>query len=184
MVIDIFKREKKYDIIYCDPPWNYGSRGPRNGKFGKLPYNKMKTKDVARLPIKHIKKENSALFLWATSAFIEDAIFILNCWNFNFIRIDSVWKKEFQSGKTHATCGPWGMTDAEFLLMGVSGKMCSKQTLTKKNLLTVVPEIKEEHSKKPEIFRLRIEERFQDMDRLELFAREQNKGWDCWGDEV
>lgn len=42
----------------------------------------------------------------------------------------------------------------------------------------------EEHSRKPEIVRDRIVELVGDLPRIELFARKNADGWDCWGDEI
>lgn len=28
MYVDIFNTNKKYNIIYCDPPWNFSSKEP------------------------------------------------------------------------------------------------------------------------------------------------------------
>ena len=41
-----------------------------------------------------------------------------------------------------------------------------------------------EHSRKPDEVRDRIVELMGDIPRIELFARQQVDGWDCWGDEV
>lgn len=42
----------------------------------------------------------------------------------------------------------------------------------------------EEHSKKPNETRERIVKLLGDLPRIELFARQQADGWDCWGNEV
>ena len=42
----------------------------------------------------------------------------------------------------------------------------------------------QEHSKKPAVVREKIVELFGELPRIELFAREQAEGWDCWGNEV
>lgn len=44
--------------------------------------------------------------------------------------------------------------------------------------------IREEHSKKPDETRERIVELVGDLPRIELFARKEYQGWDCWGNEV
>ena len=41
-----------------------------------------------------------------------------------------------------------------------------------------------EHSRKPDEVRERIVDLFGELPRIELFARQQFEGWDCWGDEV
>lgn len=40
------------------------------------------------------------------------------------------------------------------------------------------------HSSKPPVVRDKIVELLGDLPRIELFAREQADGWDCWGNEV
>lgn len=42
----------------------------------------------------------------------------------------------------------------------------------------------EEHSKKPDETRKRIEALYGDVPKIELFARRQADNWDCWGNEV
>ena len=40
------------------------------------------------------------------------------------------------------------------------------------------------HSQKPDIVRDKIVELMGDLPKIELFARQQVEGWDCWGNEV
>ncbi len=174
----------KYQIIYADPSWDYGSRGPRSGKFGELDYPPMKTADILAMPVDLIAAPDCALFLWVTSAFNDIGIDVIRSWGFRYVRWDSVWLKRHPSGKPQATCGPWGMTDCEVLLMGVRGNMCSKQ-IGKRNWLTGVEESRTDtHSEKPNIFRKRIDERFGDLDKIELFARKPAVGWRAVGNEI
>jgi N6-adenosine-specific RNA methylase IME4 len=41
-----------------------------------------------------------------------------------------------------------------------------------------------EHSRKPDEVTARIDRLVGDVPRIELFAREQRPGWQCWGNEV
>ena len=41
-----------------------------------------------------------------------------------------------------------------------------------------------EHSRKPDEIRERIVKLCGDLPRIELFARQHEDGWDCWGNEV
>ena len=43
---------------------------------------------------------------------------------------------------------------------------------------------RDKHSKKPPIIKDKIVELCGDLSRIELFAREETKGWDCWGNEL
>ena len=175
---------KKYDVIYSDPPWKFSSRGARSGRFGKLDYPTMTIKEIASLNVIDIVKDNSALFLWVPGAFIMDSNLVIESWGFKFVRMEAVWEKTKSTGNKHKVCGPWGMNEAEFLLMGVRGKMCGAQT-GMRNLETIVTEpYPGKHSEKPNIFRERIKYRFGDVSRLEMFARQKYEGWDIWGNEL
>ena len=96
---------------------------------------------------------------------------------------DGSWARQRNSAKPHAVVGPWGMSDCEFLLLAVRGRMLEKQAETNQNTLVEAP-YPGRHSAKPEIFRQQIEQRFPDARRLELFARAAAPGWSAWGNEV
>ena len=49
---------------------------------------------------------------------------------------------------------------------------------------TIIDTPIEEHSKKPNEVRERIVKLIGDVPRIELFARQEVDGWDCWGNEV
>lgn len=184
MKIDIYNTDKKYDIILADPPWKYGSKGARSGKFGELDYSNMTTRDIAAMPIGDLANKDCALELWFTASFVEDAIEVCKAWGFKVVRIDMVWNKKYESGSPHAVCGPWGISDCEFVLLGTKGKACSMQE-GKRNMYTG-HDVKypDRHSEKPEYFHKLIEKRFGDKTRIEIFARDHRDGWDCFGDEV
>lgn len=175
----------KYNIIYADPGWQYGSKGPRSGRFEKLDYTTMPTKDICALNVESIAAEDCALFMWVTGSFMPDAMQVAKAWGFEFVRVDKVWAKKKPSGKPHAACGPWGMSDAEFIVLFVRGSMCSKQVGKRNQYVVVEAPYTGKHSEKPAIFRDMIAERFSpELRKIELFARAKAKGWDCWGNEV
>lgn len=76
MKVDIFNTDKKYNIIYADPPWDFSSKQLQktNGsRFHSLheEYNTEKTSKMQDWDIKRITKEDSAIFMWTTDAHIE-----------------------------------------------------------------------------------------------------------------
>lgn len=183
MKIDIFNTDKKYSLILADPPWKYGSKGARSGKFAELDYDDMTTGDICALPVKDLAEKDCALEVWFTGSFVEDAIRVCKAWGFKVVRIDCVWNKKYESGAPHAVCGPWGMSDCEFILLGSKGKACSMQ-IGKRNMYTGHDvEYPKVHSRKPEYFHELFEKRYGDISRIELFARTHMDGWDCWGNE-
>ncbi|NEO85481.1 MAG: hypothetical protein F6J87_14720 [Spirulina sp. SIO3F2] len=181
-----------YDVILADPPWQYGSRGPRHGQFGALDYDTLTVEEICAIPVAAIAATNAALFLWFTGSFMPEACQVVKAWGFRFIRIDKVWGKLTKNDKPAAVAGPWGLSDCEFLALGVRGQMCNQQPRPR-NQYTLVEEessllVREQrpprHSEKPEIFHQLIEQRFPNAQRIELFARDCHDGWDVWGNEV
>lgn len=58
MVVDIFKIDKKYDVIYADPPWKYRQQGSKDKVRGmaKQHYSTMSTDDICDLPVRNIAR--------------------------------------------------------------------------------------------------------------------------------
>lgn len=80
MKVNIYNPDKKYNIIYADPPWEYKeSGGGRRGTAG-LPYPTMATEEICKLPIKDIAEDNSILFIWATFRKIKECIATIEAW--------------------------------------------------------------------------------------------------------
>ena len=146
---------KKYQIIYADPPWHYGSKGIRGGKCGLLDYPTMRTPEICAMPVRDIAADNAALFMWTTGSFIPDALQIGEAWGFKFVRLDKTWIKVRSSGGHHGVPGPWGMTDCEHLFLFVRGSMCRNQVERNQRTSQVV-EYPGKHSQKPAIFREQI----------------------------
>ena len=64
MKVDIFNTDKKYNIIYADPPWEYSGGGKKRNV--KKHYPTMKPKEIYDLPMQNISTKDCILFLWAT----------------------------------------------------------------------------------------------------------------------
>ena len=76
--------------------------------------------------------------------------------------------------------GHWTRANAETCLLAVRGHP-KRQA---KDVHQVIISHVEEHSKKPDEVRERIERLMGDVPRIELFARQKADGWDVWGNEV
>lgn len=183
MFVDIFNSENKYNLITADPPWRYGSKGPRGGRFGNLDYKDMSVGDIINLPVGNLAEKECALLLWFTGSFAKEAIQVCESWGFKFIRIDTVWKKVKKTGGRHAAVGPWGMSDAEFVLLGTKGKVNGLQKV-RNQFVVQEAAFTGVHSEKPDSILKLFDERFGDVPKIELFSRNARDGWDCWGDEV
>lgn len=182
MKIDIFNTNKKYNIIYADPPWTYPKTGGTKNSRGmaKQHYQTMTLEDIKTLPVSDISDENTSLFMWCTYPQLENGLEVIRAWGFNYFGLGFEWIKKTASGKDFFGMGYWTRANPECCLFATKGKpkpQCH-------NIRQLVYAQIEEHSKKPSIIRDHIVELCGDLPRIELFARQYSDGWDCWGNEV
>ncbi len=178
---------KKYQIIYVDPPWyfptNYGKVGKSklSGFGAELRYTLMTDKELLGLSIKDIADNNCALFLWVVNSRLDFGIEVLKQWGFSYKTVVFNWIKTARdSGIPNCRLGYWTLGGSELCLLGIKGIMKP----IKHNIRQVVLSPRIGHSTKPELFRDNIVGLFGDLPRIELFARQKVEGWDCWGNEV
>ena len=182
MVVDIDNTNKKYNIIYADPPWHYTGwrKGPRSVErhYPTLKVDKIiDMKDT----IKSISDENCILFLWVTFPCLIEGLKVMKEWGFKYKTCGFTWVKRNKIADTwFFGLGAWTRANAELCLLGTKGKI----PRVSNKVSQVVDTHIEEHSKKPAIVRDRIIELVGDLPRIELFARQTVEGWDCWGNEV
>ena len=87
-VIDIKKAEKKYNIIYADPPWRYWESGNKNQSEH---YSTMTIEDICNLPIRDIAADDSVLFLWVTYPILDSAFKVIESWGFKYSTANKVF---------------------------------------------------------------------------------------------
>ena len=187
MKVDIYNTDKKYNIIYADPPWSYTNKGSETGKRGMAAYhyNTMEETEISNLPIQKICKENSILFLWATFPNIQKALNVIKSWGFIYKTAAFVWiKKNKKSDSLFWGMGAYTRANAEVCLLGISSKTKAKDLIKTHSIHQIIQSPIREHSRKPDEVRDKITELCGDLPRIELFARQQVEGWDCWGNEV
>lgn len=187
MKVDIFNTNKKYNIIYADPPWHYHQSGSKNKTRGmaKQHYPTMVTEDICKLPIQNLKTDDAICFMWATFPNIDQALKVLKAWGFQYKTAAFVWVKKNKKSNTNF----WGMgaytrANAEVCLIGISKKTRAKSCVKSNRVHQIVESPIEQHSEKPASVRDKIIELLGDLPRIELFARTTVEGWDCWGNEV
>lgn len=184
---DLILINKKYNIIYADPPWSFGSKelqkykGIRFTSINKH-YETQSLNWIKSLPIKKISNKDCALFLWATDAHLKQAIQTIEAWGFKYITVVFVWEKLTNKGKTVSNLGSWTMKNYELCLLGTKGRMLKYKKIN--NIPQKIASERTKHSKKPDQARKNIELLFGELPRIELFAREKTEGWDVWGNEV
>ena len=176
----------KYHIIYCDPPWSFGSKAYQDGgrDFDKLEnhYDTMSIGDIKNLKVDLLADNNSACFMWTTDAHLKEAIEVIEAWGFNYKTIAFVWVKKYKSGSLVYNFAPYTLKSCEICILGIKGKMGKYKKAN--NVKQLVEAVRTKHSKKPDEVRKRIEALYGNLPRIELFAREKVEGWDSWGLEV
>lgn len=179
MRVDIYNTDKKYNIIYADPPWSYKDK-KCNGNC-ESHYNTMNIEEICKLPIRDIADKDCVLFLWVTYPMLKEGLALIEAWGFRYKTIGFQWIKQNKSGNGYFFgLGRWTRGNTECCLLAVKGK--PKRINNSISQLVFSP--LEYHSKKPDIVRGKIVELVGDMPRIELFARQYADGWDCWGNEV
>ena len=177
--------DKKYHVIYADPPWSYNNFASGKAKssttYGAAAhhYLTMSIEDICTLPVQDIAEKDCILFLWATYPNLEEAFKVIKAWGFTYKTCAFTWAKT--RGKSwHSGLGFYTNGNAEICLLAKQGAF--KRAATNVKQLIVAPVTK--HSEKPIEARTRIEQLCGNISRIELFARKETKGWDVWGDEV
>lgn len=182
MFIDIHNTDKKYNIIYADPPWKYRAYSKKGlGRSAESHYPTMSIEDICSLPIEKITDKDSILFMWVTFPTLKEALKVIEAWGFEYKTAGFVWIK--QNKKTPTLfwgMGFWTRANAELCIIATKGHPKRKSAGVHQVIMSRI----EEHSKKPDETRKRIVELVGDLPRIELFARQQTDGWDCWGNEV
>jgi N6-adenosine-specific RNA methylase IME4 len=134
---------KKYDIIYADPPWNETGGGKiRRGADKHYPL--MKTTDIIALPVQDISKDNAHLYLWVTNSYLREGIEVMKSWGFKYKTMITWVKDRFGLGQYFR-----GQT--KHCLFGVKGMIPYKTLDGKRQQGTIVfHALRIEHSAKPE----------------------------------
>jgi len=168
--VDIYSTDKKYRVIYADPPWSYNDKQDTEKLGGAVKhYPTMPLDEICAIPVPAEKE--AVLFLWTTSPMLEDSFKVINAWGFKY-KSSFIWDKVL-----HAM-GHYNSVRHEFLLIATRGS-CTPDV--PKLLDSVVSIERTEHSRKPKEFRDIIDTLYPLGNRLEMFAREAPDGWDVWG---
>lgn len=178
MVVDINTTKNKYKTIYLDPPWE--EKGGGKIKRGcDRHYPTMSINEIESLPIADLADPNGChIYMWVTNNFLEKGLYLLKKWGFEYITTITWQKDRFGLGQYYR-----GIT--EHCLFASTKKRLPYKVINGKRAqgVTGFYEPKTVHSRKPDKMREMIEY-VSYSPRIELFAREQFNGWDCWGNEV
>lgn len=201
---DAISLNKKYNVIYADPPWDYDNKKNCDPRMGGITYDIMTLAEIKSMGeiINKIAEKDCALFLWATLPKIQEALDVINAWGFNYRTCAFTWVKlnpseyiggdygtdkgrELEKNYLKATSfysglGHWTNGNAELCLFAKKGSPKRKV----KNIKQIVLAPRSKHSEKPVEVRDRIEKLIVGNKKIELFCRGTGgDGWDIWGNE-
>ena len=184
--------EKKYDVIYADPPWDYGGKlqydrssiKTENEGFEKnifissasFKYPTVKLKELKLLPVETIAADDCLLFMWTTGPQMANSIELGTAWGFAYKTVAFVWDKQVHNP------GRYTLSQTEFCLVFKRGRIPSPRGA--RNIRQLVAVKRGAHSEKPQAVIEGITKMFPEQEKIELFARRNYCGWDNWGLEI
>lgn len=177
MKVDIYNTDKKYKIIYADPPWQfktYSKKGQTKATGSMLQhYNTMTLDELKQLGqvIQNITDKECILFIWVTYPTIKQAFELIDSWGFIYKTCAFCWVKQNPKGEgIYSGLGHWTNANSEVCLLATKKKYPKR---IMKNVKQIVMAHRERHSKKPDEVRERICQLVGDLPRIELFARQE-----------
>ncbi len=184
--------QKRYDVIYADPPWDYGGKmqfDKSSKSIDKIDLSKnifisaanfkyptIKIKDLKNIPVYEIAKSNCLLFMWVTNPHLAQGIELGQAWGFEYKTVAFVWDKMVHNP------GQYTLSYCELCLLFKRGKIPSPRGA--RNIKQLVRVKRTHHSEKPLLVREGIEKMFPTQEKIELFSRSKPKNWDVWGLDV
>ncbi len=182
--------DKKYQIIYADPPWSYYNDSDASPDcttvkgMRRPPYSVLGSETIKKIPVNKIAADNSILFMWTTDYHLEKSLEIIREWGFVYKTVGFVWSKRNKQGQPVCFMGAYTLkSGVEICLLATKGKDAAKLVKSHK-VRSYIESPREHHSKKPNEIRDRIVQLCGDIPRIELFARDKFEGWDAWGNEL
>lgn len=183
---------EKYDIIYADPPWDYGGKMQYDKSSIKdlnigferkifissavFKYPTLKLKELKMLDVDSIASSDCLLFMWTTGPQMAIAIELGTYWGFKYKTMAFVWDKMMHNP------GRYTLSQTEFCLVFKKGRIPTPRGA--RNVRQLISSPREKHSEKPEEVIYGITKMFPSQRKIELFARKNYYGWDNWGLEI
>lgn len=184
MFVNIFNTDKRYNLIYADPPWKQskgGKKSVRANSSGKpLDYPVCSLEEIKQhlTQADSITEGDTVLFLWTIDKYLFKAQEMAESLGYK-LHARMIWDKV--NGIPAAFTVRYGH---EYLLYMYKGKLTPVAREERGKIHTVFREQSRRHSQKPEIAYQIIERLYPDAKKIELYARCQRSGWDCWGNET
>jgi len=163
----------RFPVVLADPPWRFDEGVQTPSRM--LAYPTMATDDIAAMPVSAVAARDAVLLLWSTAAHLEHALRVMRAWGF-------VYKTQMVWDKSKIGMGRWTRLQHEPLLIGVRGAFPAPFPGTQAPSVLRAP--RGAHSAKPPESYALWERLWPSVPRLELFARQERRGWTTWGNQV
>lgn len=169
----------RYGLIMADPPWHFANwSAAGEEKNASAQYRCQNLDWVKALRVGDLAAADCVLWLWATNPMLDVAFDVLRAWGFQF-KTAGHWSKKTASGKQAFGTGYVLRCAGEPFLIGTTGN-----PKTARNVRSVIEGQVREHSRKPDEAFEAAERLCPDVQRCELFSRQERAGWDVMGDQV
>jgi len=189
--------EEKFEVIYMDPPWSYGTKmqydhtakSSVNTNYDKdifisaavFKYPTLSLDELKLLDVPSIAADNCILFMWVTNPHLAIGIDLAKFWGFEYRTVAFIWDKQQHNP------GHYNLSFCEQVLLFKKGNIPTPRgTRNEKQLVSVK---RKAHSEKPiEVFDA-ITRMFPEQKKIELFHRgayhfyNKNPNWVTWGSE-
>jgi len=165
----------KYSVIYAHPSWMYNKHYPKEAEATEarefnISNGPMPLDEIMTFPVQEVASNDCVLFIWATTPMLPEALKVVEAWGFTY-------KTLFTWEKTNDGCmGYWFKTCTEHLVIAIKGNVKAFGS----PIRNCFHEPQTRRGKKPDYF-YRIIEKVTTGKRIQLFARQNRRGWDVWG---
>lgn len=186
MLIDIYDKSLlfAYNVVLADPPWPQ-----QKGNIRKARPNQDRNLDYKTLSLDSIKNHlkaadllvayRSAFFVWTIDKFLQETEDMMKRLGWT-LHARIIWDK----GNGVAPAFTVRFSHEYLLWYYQKGHMLKPTQAVRGKFTTVLREPSTIHSRKPVCAYQMLEAMFPKTKKLELYARNQRPGWDCWGDQV
>lgn len=179
-----------FGAILADPPWHFEVWSLANTARCRHPsehYRTMTAVEIYALPVETLAAPDCVLFMWITWPMLEHGLQSISSWGFTYKTCAFSWMKAHagqidmfrDDADVQMGSGYWTRANSEVCLLATRGKPKRLDAGVRQGIIAP----RREHSRKPDEIHGRIE-RLVAGPYLELFARQQRRGWTVWGNET
>jgi len=176
-----------FSILVADPPWKFTDSLPGNGRGARKHYKDLSIERIKSFlvdcKIDQYIADDALLFLWRVAPMQDEALATMRAWGFGSPKSEIVWVKVTKDlVKPRIGMGHYVRNAHEVCLIGARGK--AAQLIADHGVPSVISAPRGAHSAKPDEFYAAVNRLRGGAPVLELFARRQQDGWACMGDQL